>query len=216
MKDLFVLTADADAQAVMRAVLSRPESLGICRITFDVDRHPMHDSGMLMTGPELTRPRKADYRYILLLWDHHGSGRETKDTPEKCAEEIELRLMQCTWKGRCRAIVTVPEIEEWLWKNTASIQKRLGVDPDTFASWCAEFVLDGPKVTELGRWDCPKERLQYVFLRKRKRTLSPVDFEEIAKVASLRDWLESESFHALATTLREWFPRTKTARKIQT
>jgi len=43
MKDIFVLTADTDAQAVMNSALSRYQSLGIRKIAYDVDRNPMRD-----------------------------------------------------------------------------------------------------------------------------------------------------------------------------
>jgi hypothetical protein len=53
MKDLLVYTADADALALMRAILSRPEALQIPAITFDVDRHPGRDAGVFCTGSSL-------------------------------------------------------------------------------------------------------------------------------------------------------------------
>ncbi len=40
MKDLYVLTADADAEAVMRSVLNRYLSMKIRQINFDIDRNP--------------------------------------------------------------------------------------------------------------------------------------------------------------------------------
>jgi len=57
MKDLLVSAADADAQAFMTSILSRPQAVGIKPITFTVDRHPLRDSGMVQTGPELAGMR---------------------------------------------------------------------------------------------------------------------------------------------------------------
>jgi len=74
MKDLYVLSADADAEAAMRSVLKRHRSLGIREITFDIGRNPMRDSGMVNTGPELVRLQKGKYKKALLMWDYHGSG----------------------------------------------------------------------------------------------------------------------------------------------
>lgn len=37
MKDLFVFTADADAEGLIKKVLQRPTALGIRPITFDVE-----------------------------------------------------------------------------------------------------------------------------------------------------------------------------------
>lgn len=46
MKDLFVLTADADMQAAMEALLSaRRRALGIRSIDFTVERHTQRDAG---------------------------------------------------------------------------------------------------------------------------------------------------------------------------
>jgi hypothetical protein len=58
MKDLFVLTADADALALMSSILARHEALGIRLITFEVIRHPMKDAGVIKDGPETARMYK--------------------------------------------------------------------------------------------------------------------------------------------------------------
>jgi hypothetical protein len=54
-KQLLVLTADAEAQAVMRSVLKRHQSLETGPICFGVERHPYKDSGIVQNGPELAR-----------------------------------------------------------------------------------------------------------------------------------------------------------------
>jgi hypothetical protein len=51
MKDLLVLTADADMQAVFRAILDRCDALGIRPISSAVDRHLYRDSGVFSDGP---------------------------------------------------------------------------------------------------------------------------------------------------------------------
>ena len=81
MKDLFVLTADSDAQAVMRSVLVRHKALGIRPIEAEVQRFPGRDSGMVKEGPEIVRAliKKADYSRLILVWDHHGSGWHARD-----------------------------------------------------------------------------------------------------------------------------------------
>lgn len=90
MKDLFVLTADLDALAVMRAVPGRPQAIGIRPISFEIDRHPMRDSGVVSTGPELVRLRKTTFDRVLLLWDHHGSGWEIGTRPVMLSEPSAL------------------------------------------------------------------------------------------------------------------------------
>ena len=76
MKDLFVLTADSDAQAVMRSVLVRHKALGIRPIEAEVQRFPGRDSGMVKEGPEIVRAliKKADYSRLILVWITMAAG----------------------------------------------------------------------------------------------------------------------------------------------
>lgn len=62
MKDLLVFAADADAEAFLRAVLSKPQALGIRPVTCDIKRHPQRDSGMVQSGAELVRMQKGPLR----------------------------------------------------------------------------------------------------------------------------------------------------------
>jgi hypothetical protein len=76
MKDLFVLTADSDAQALIKAVLGRYRDLQIHPISFEIQRLTGRDSGMVKEGPEIARAlvKKAEYSRLILVWDHDGSG----------------------------------------------------------------------------------------------------------------------------------------------
>jgi hypothetical protein len=57
MKDLFVLTADSDMQALVREVLGRHRDLQIRPIRFEVERYTGRDAGMVKDGPEFARMR---------------------------------------------------------------------------------------------------------------------------------------------------------------
>lgn len=81
MKDLLLYVVDADAQAFLKALLCKPKALEIRPITFDIERHPQRDSGMVQSGAELTRMKKGEYHKALLTWNHHGSGRDHRDSP---------------------------------------------------------------------------------------------------------------------------------------
>lgn len=76
MKDLFVLTADSDAEALIKSVLQRHRDLKIHPISFEVQRFTGRDSGMVKEGPEIARVmvQKSEYSRLILVWDHHGSG----------------------------------------------------------------------------------------------------------------------------------------------
>jgi hypothetical protein len=69
MKDLFVLTADADAEAFMRALLARQQALRIRSISFEVRRFTGRGSGMVNEGPEIVRVlvNKGEYSRVILI-----------------------------------------------------------------------------------------------------------------------------------------------------
>jgi len=85
---------------VFRAILSRPDSLGIRPISFDIETYWKHDAGVFREGPELLRavpngefhlrrdkrvPRRRDYEQIairadLQAWNSSPSFRILKET----------------------------------------------------------------------------------------------------------------------------------------
>jgi hypothetical protein len=180
MKDLFVLTADADMKAVFEAILRRPEALGIQPISSVVDRHPWRDSGVFSEGPEFIRRTipKNDYRHFILAFDHDGSGCDS--TPNECARTVQERLDSFTFKDRSMAVAIAPELEEWLWHDPAAIPGSVGA----------------------GKAPGPKERLRQVF----KRRPLPHDFDQIATRADLDAWTSNPSFRVMKETLQNWFP----------
>jgi hypothetical protein len=186
MKDLFVLTADAEMQAVFRTVLNRPEALGIRPITFDVDRHLNRDSGVFREGPEFIRKTisKAEYSRFIIALDHDGSG--CRKRPDECAGIIQDRLDSCTFTNRSMVVVISPELEEWLWHDPRAID-------------------DDPQLTAVSD---PKKRLHHVFLKRHQRQPRVLDFENIARRADLTAWTASLTFRAMQTTLQNWFSRT--------
>jgi hypothetical protein len=185
MKDLFVLVADADMLAVFRAILNRPDAMGIRPITFEVDRHPYRDPGVFRDGPELLRTKsKGEFRYFITALDHDGSG--CNKQPDECAWIVQDRLDSFTYMGRSIVVVIAPELEEWLWRDRSAI------------SHDDEFDAIGD----------PKERLRRVFVKNHQRGPRPRDFEQIAIRADLQAWNSSPSFRILKETLQNWFPRT--------
>ena len=185
MKDLVVLTADADMQAVFRAILARPDALGIRTIDFEVDRHPGRDSGVFKSGSELLRAKpKNDFRYFIAAFDHDGSGCHRRW--DESGQIIQQRLDSFTFKDRSTVVVIAPELEEWLWRDPPSISGASDAD----------------------RALAPKERLNQVFVKNRKRPARIQDFAEIAARANLAAWNSSPSFRILKETLQNWFPAT--------
>lgn len=209
MRDLYVMTADADAQAVMDGVLSRDQALGIRPISFKVVRHPRHDAGVVKDGPGLMGLGniKKEYNHVVLLWDHHGSGREQRDNSEAVEKELTESLDRLTWKGRCLAIAIQPELEEWLWHSPHALLKVLDKDQEKLDSWCQEFADTKDIAVEEARQQFPKEMFDKVFHRcTQRRHPRPDEFKRIAEVASLPQWQNSPSFQRIAHTLPCWFP----------
>jgi hypothetical protein len=185
MKDLYVLAADADMEAVFRAVLARPDSLGIRPISFEIKVYWKHDAGVFREGPELLRAvPKGEFHYFLIAFDHDGSGCHT--LPGDCAKTVQERMDSFTFTDRSTVVVIAPELEEWLWCHPSAIGDAQGL----------EAIVD------------PKERLHRVFLRRDKRKPRPRDYEQIVSRANLDAWNSSPSFRIMKTTLQNWFPRT--------
>lgn len=206
MKDLLVYAADADAMAFMRAMLGKPQALGIRAISFDIERHPLRDSGMVQSGAELVRMKKGSYHKALLMWDHHGSGRDHKQTPEVVQADIQGKLDSYTWKGNSAITILVPELEQWLWFCESAVAAHYGIVATQLAQWVDERAAKLGKTPDALKKDQPKELFEHVVRERIRRTISPRDFEEIGNRAGVNGLLECPSFSAIVGTLRAWFP----------
>jgi hypothetical protein len=207
MKDLFVLTADSDAQALIKAVLRRHRDLQIHPISFEVERFTGRDSGMVKEGPEIARAmvKKTEHARLVLVWDHHGSGWHSLN-PEQAVARIQQRLDGVTWTDRSAAVVIVPELEEWLWHCPASVARLLGTNAAEFDATTARAVTGLNLTPERCRREKPKELFEAVLYNKKRRRPLPEDFEMLGSSANLARWGESETFGRLVETLRTWFP----------
>ncbi|KAF0224444.1 MAG: hypothetical protein FD176_1200 [Rhodospirillaceae bacterium] len=206
MKDLLVYTADADAQAFMRAILNRPQAIGIRDITFDIDRHHSRDSGMVQNGPELAGMKKGRHHKILMMWDHHGSGREIRQSPEEVAINISDRLDRVTWSGNHTVAILVPELEQWLWHCENALAAYCGIDPNQLDQWIEERATKLKITVSELKSSQPKELFEYVMLNKLRRSISPRDFEEIGKKASVKALKACPTFESIISRLTSWFP----------
>ena len=194
MKDLLLYVADADAQAFMKSLLHKPKALTILQITFDIDRHPQKDSGMVQSGAELTRMRKGQYRKALLAWDHHGSGRDHKQSPDVVRNEVQKRLDSCTWSENSAVTIFVPELEEWLWYCENALLAYWGISTEDLGAWLDERANKLGKSVATLKTEQPKELFEYVMRERLKRTISPRDFEEIGRRAGIKGLMDCDSF----------------------
>lgn len=206
MKDLLVYVADADALAFLRAILQRHQALGIRPVTFDIERHPQRDAGMVHSGAELVRMKKGRYQKALLMWDHHGSGRDHRQAPNLVCQEIQSKLDSFTWSGNSSVTVLVPELEQWLWFCENALAAHCGVTQVQLQQWVQERSLKLGRTAEEMKQQQPKELFEHIMRERIKRTISPRDFDEIGQHASVNALLACDSFSAIALTLRAWFP----------
>jgi hypothetical protein len=206
MKDLFLLTADADALAFMKSILSRHEALGIRPIIFEAMRHPMRDSGVIKDGPETARLYKGKCDKALLLWDYHGSGHESRYSAEGSAIKIQERLDGVTWSENSGAVAVAPELEEWLWHSVPSVAAYFRVEQSKLTDWMDEYATKNRSTFEKVTKDLPKELFEFICIDKLKRSISPSDFEGIGKIAIINELQGSDSFSKILLSLRNWFP----------
>jgi len=211
MKDLLVYVADADASAFMRSMLSRHQALGIRAISFDIERHPQRDAGMVQSGAELARMRKRDYGKALLMWDHHGSGRDHRQEPLQVAKDIQDKLDTYTWSGNSAVAVLEPELEQWLWHCENAVATHCGVTTVQLGQWIAERAQELNSSADALKQKQPKELFEYVMRKKLKRTISPRDFEEIGNRAGIAALEKCDSFRSIVAAFRLWFPSDTTA-----
>ncbi len=201
MKDLLVYVADLDAEVTIGALLRRPARLGLRHLTFDIKRHPMRDSGMVKDGPELARMLKGRYHRVVLLWDHHGSGWEQHHQPPAAAARLQERLDTCTWRDASAAIVLVPELEAWVWHDSSTVGRHLGLAPEDLAARVRDYAARHHATPEQVMRTAPKELLAAVLGRR----VRPEDFARLAELAAPEAWAVCDSFRAFRDALRSWF-----------
>lgn len=205
MKDLFILTADADALAFMRSILARHDALGIRSITFEPMRHPMKDAGIIKDGPEFARLYKNKCHKALLLWDYQGSGHEQRYSPNESANKIQERLDGVTWLDNSGAVSVVPELEEWLWCSTPAVADHLGVKQAKLIAWIDEYATKRRCTAANVTQKSPKELFEFICIEKMKRSISPRDFEEMGRIVDIQSLCDSNSFSKITMLLKNWF-----------
>lgn len=207
MKDLLLYVADADAMAFMKSILNKPQALEVHPIDFDIERHPQRDSGMVQSGAELTRMKKGKYQKALLMWDHHGSGRDHKQSPVEVQNEIQGKLDSFSWKDNSSVTILVPELEQWLWHCENTLLAHCRLTDAQLQTWLEERARKLNISVADQKTDQPKELFEYVMKNRLRRTISPRDFEEMGKQADVNGLMKCETFSSIVEVLRIWFPR---------
>ncbi len=200
-KDLVVLVADKNMEAVMVGLLGRPQSLSIHPISFDVFVHPRRDPGCLTGADDFLRPFSSAYHHALVLFDHEGCGRELV-SPEALAVEVKARLEGTGWTDRAEAVVFAPELEIWAWTDSPHVPRCIGwadrVSP--LREWLAEAGYWQPDETKPRQ---PKAAFEAA-LREVRKPRSSAIYGDLARSVSLKGHTEP-AFLRLTQALQKWF-----------
>ena len=202
-RDLVVLVADYNAEAVVKAVLSRWEALGIRDLDADVFVHNHRDPGVWSDGHVLLRQVQNQYRHALVIMDREGSGEQTLTAVEMEAR-LQERLGSAGWSARCSAVVIDPELDRWIWSVSPHVDRvirwndRVGI-----RQWLRDqgftFDVNGKPLR-------PKEALESVLFHARRVRNSNLYRDIALKVSLLR--CEDRAFSKLRSTLQNWFGKT--------
>jgi hypothetical protein len=206
---LVVVVADKAYEAVLNEVFARHSEAGFQPIQPKIVPDPFHDSSGKLT--ELLRPFLREYSHALVLRDLAGSGYEEKGARE-LEKHLENQMHANGWlHKKCAAVVTEPEIEEWLRLPSPSLLKLLEARAKQHRDRVTLFkhVLNELLNTHGGRDGrgkaCkPKEVFEGLV---RHYGIPPANALRgfLAKREPL-DGCLSNSFNRLLQFLRSWFP----------
>ena len=199
-KDLVALVADVQQEKTLETLLrERRPSLGIREITFDIYRHPRQDPGVFHEAHDFLAPVIDSYSHALVLLDEAWEG--APGGADVLRSELMARLARKGWTPeRCQAIVIRPELEAWVWANSAVVPAVLRTtwkDIHALARRRGYWDEGQPKPAE------PKALLEDI-LRQQRRPRSSSLFQALARRVSLAR-CQDQAFVLLRETLRGWF-----------
>lgn len=87
--------------------------------------YPQKDPGCYHRDPEVLQPLQSNARHALVLLDREGSGQEMRPASE-IEDDLTSRLAQSGWTSRAAAFVPDPELEAWVWADSAQVDSTLG------------------------------------------------------------------------------------------
>jgi len=200
-KDLLLLVPDKNTHFALKGALPRHESMGIRPITFDFLVHSGRDGGVRTTGAALAALKRKQFRHLLMIFDHEGSGAE-KTSSADLIEELEKKL-EPAWGNEARVIVIEPEVDIWMWGGDNVLAQVLKWDEDQgIREWLRS---EGFGFDQNDKPVRPKESLE-ALLKLQKEPRSSSLYERIASRLSLAR-CKDPSFIRLQKTLQHWFPK---------
>lgn len=202
MKDVLILTADKNAEFALKGLLPRITQIeGIRKFGFDIITHPHKDPGVANQSVEYVRPYINDYRYLIVMFDHEGCGKEDQ-TRSDLESKIESLLSINGWQDRNCCILLCPELESWLWVDATTVHDIIGwEDVTNIYVW----IRNSGFLTMQGSLKParPKEAFEAA-LRKCRVARSSSLYQKLTKQADYHNCIDP-SFVKLLGTIKRWF-----------
>jgi hypothetical protein len=194
--ELVLLFADVDAEKLVTRLLTRGIERGCLRqLTWVAIREPMRDARLAQQplaalGPHI---RSTDSRF-LILWDHHGSGREDTDPAEIESEVLATFERADIARERVAAVSFRPELEVVLEPVWTRVLEEL-----------ARQRAEMPQAIPFDPTD-PKSSLATAARAHRLRVDSTV-FEDLGAKLSLEGLKKGSTLARIGAVLVRWFGR---------
>jgi len=206
--ELVVLVADLDTESTMRGLLQRWQSLGIRKLEdgngFDILRHPQRDAGCRSGAESFLDGFVRTHGNALVVFDHQGCGWDDRSA-HAAENDLERRLSDVGWAGRCAVVVIDPELEAWVWSDSPNVDAVLGWtgrSPPLRTWLMTERLLEADRAKPAN----PKKAMERA-MRAVNKPLSPHVFTQLAATVSLGR-CEDRSFLKLKRALQQWFSLT--------
>jgi hypothetical protein len=202
MMDLICLVADRQMEAVIDALLHRPEALNIRGISFEIIRHPQKDPGCYHHYADLLRGYRDFARYGLVLLDRAWQGAPA-DTGRDLERLLEEKLAGDFGPDWARAVVIDPELEVWVFADSPHVPAALG--------WSGKHPSLRDTLRTTGRWPesepkplDPKGAVEFALTSSHKPRSSSI-YRAIASKVTLAK-CPDRAFTRFKALLHDWFP----------
>lgn len=201
LSDLVILAADNDIMFACNALLKRHEMLGIRPLRTKIYVHPYHDPGCRCGSEDFLRQFTREYRHAIVIFDRDGCGRDRK-TRDEIENEVTVRLRKSGWEERAAVVVIDPELESWVFSDSAEVDDVLGWMGRTpsLRNWLEGKGYLTPGQIKPSR---PKEAMHDA-LRHIRMPRSSSLYRQLAErvdITGCRDF----AFQKLKDTLQSWF-----------
>jgi hypothetical protein len=194
--ELVVLLADQDTRRFVEAVIERGlkrRCLPPVRIEYVID--PMKDSSVVRRADALLRACvRRPWPRVVVIWDHHGSGRQRESSTAVEADVLALVERTGFPRDHILTLAVDPELEALLgpvWETVLDALRDIGSQPRPEVAFSA---LD------------PKASLEMAAVKARVK-LAPHIFSQLGGRVSIPALKQSEIGGRLSGQSETWFPR---------